>query len=141
MKRVHVNLAVDDLEASIRFYSSLFGVEPTMRKADYAKWMIDDPQLNLSISARGRTSGVDHLGLQLDSAAELDALHTRLALAGTPSRNPAEATCCYAKSTKAWVADPVGVQWELFVTHAASETYGEDTMPGTAPASSCCAPR
>ncbi|MFQ5931882.1 MAG: glyoxalase/bleomycin resistance/dioxygenase family protein, partial [Nitrospiraceae bacterium] len=60
MKRIHVNLAVKDLDSSIRFYSALFASEPTVRKSDYAKWMLEDPRLNLSVSSRGHTPGINH---------------------------------------------------------------------------------
>jgi len=81
MKRFHVHVAVSDLAQSIGFYSTLFGTAPTVRKTDYAKWMLDDPRLNFAISQRARQPGVNHLGIQVDDAAELDALHERLAKA------------------------------------------------------------
>ena len=71
MKRFHVHLGVPDLSASIRFYSGLFGQAPTVQKDDYAKWMLDDPRVNFAISQRGRDAGVNHLGLQAESADEL----------------------------------------------------------------------
>jgi catechol 2,3-dioxygenase-like lactoylglutathione lyase family enzyme len=74
MKRFHVHVAVDDLAANIRFYSTVFGTQPTVVKDDYAKWMLDDPRVNFAISSRGAKPGVDHLGLQVDSDAELAAL-------------------------------------------------------------------
>lgn len=64
MKRFHVHVNVGDLDASIRFYSTLFGSAPTVRKPDYAKWMLEDPRVNFAISQRDRAVGVDHLGLQ-----------------------------------------------------------------------------
>jgi catechol 2,3-dioxygenase-like lactoylglutathione lyase family enzyme len=63
MKRFHVHVAVDDLDHNIRFYSSLFGAEPSVKKDDYAKWMLDDPRVNFAISRRGDTPGVNHLGI------------------------------------------------------------------------------
>jgi hypothetical protein len=64
MKRMHVYVAVDDLQNSIGFYSALFAARPTIIKTDYAKWMLDDPRVNFAISARGRSTGLDHLGIQ-----------------------------------------------------------------------------
>ena len=78
MKRFHVHVHVDDLAQSIRFYSTLFAVEPTVLKDDYAKWMVDDPRINFAISQRGAKVGVNHLGFQVDSGEELDALHGQL---------------------------------------------------------------
>src|SRR5688572_26377751 len=79
MKRFHVHVAVDDLDANVRFYSSVFGAEPTVRKPDYAKWMVEDPRINFAISQRGAKAGVDHLGFQVDSDEELSALRQQVA--------------------------------------------------------------
>jgi predicted enzyme related to lactoylglutathione lyase len=67
MKRLHVHVAVDDLPASMKFYSALFAAEPSVVKPDYAKWMLDDPHVNFAISARGRAAGLDHLGIQVET--------------------------------------------------------------------------
>jgi catechol 2,3-dioxygenase-like lactoylglutathione lyase family enzyme len=78
MNRFHVHIAVDELEASIRFYSAMFGAEPCVRKDDYAKWMLDDPCINFAISKRSRRPGINHLGIQVESDADLDAMRRRL---------------------------------------------------------------
>ena len=62
MKRFHVHVSVRDLDESTRFYAALFGAEPTVRKDDYAKWMLDDPRVNFAISTRAGAAGIDHLG-------------------------------------------------------------------------------
>src|SRR6202043_3145936 len=107
MKRLHVHVAVDDLEKSIGFYLTLFAAKPAVVKPDYAKWMLDDPRVNFAISARGgRASGVDHLGIQVESDGELRELSGRLKAAGESTRDQEATTCCYAQSNKAWVNDP-----------------------------------
>jgi len=126
MKRLHVHIAVDDLSRSIGFYSTLFGAEPSVIKADYAKWMLEDPKVNLAISQRGGSAGVDHLGIQVESDNELRDLAHRLKAAGEQTRDQEAATCCYAQSNKAWVNDPSGVRWETFFTFGEATTYGED---------------
>jgi catechol 2,3-dioxygenase-like lactoylglutathione lyase family enzyme len=126
MKRLHVHIAVDDLSRSIGFYSTLFGAEPSVIKADYAKWMLEDPKVNLAISQRGGSAGVDHLGIQVESDGELRDLAGRLKSAGEQTRDQEAATCCYAQSNKAWVNDPSGVRWETFFTFGEATTYGED---------------
>ena len=83
MKRLHVHVSVDDLAGSIRFYSALFGSEPTVAKPDYAKWMLDDPHVNFAISARGGKAGVDHLGIQVETPEELKEVYGRLQQART----------------------------------------------------------
>ncbi len=82
MKRMHVHVAVDDLKRSIGFYSALFAAEPAVTKADYAKWMLDDPRVNFAISTRGRQAGLDHLGIQVENKGELDEIYARLHKAG-----------------------------------------------------------
>ncbi len=143
MKRLHVSVAVSDLDESIRFYSTLFGSDPSVLKTDYAKWMLEDPRVNFSISSRGPHKGVDHLGIQVDNDAELAAVAGRLARAGQSVHEQKATTCCYARSNKAWVHDPEGVAWETFHTFGASTVYGEDHASDEADAgesSACCTP-
>jgi catechol 2,3-dioxygenase-like lactoylglutathione lyase family enzyme len=123
MKRFHMHVAVDDLEKSINFYSALFGVQPTKLKPDYAKWMLDDPRLNFAISARGAKPGLDHVGLQVDEAGELDALRAQLSAANISTHSDGETTCCYAKSEKSWVQDPSGIAWEAYHTMAEAALF------------------
>ncbi len=125
MKRFHVHVAVKDLESSIRFYSTLFGAEPAVSKSDYAKWMIDDPRINFAISQRGEAPGVNHLGLQVDSDAELEALRGQAESADL-SASAQSGTCCYARSNKYWYTDPQGVAWETYHTLAQVEFFGSD---------------
>ncbi len=141
MKRFHVHVAVKDVDLSVLFYSTLFGTEPSVLKPDYAKWMLDDPRVNFAISARARTPGVDHLGIQVESSAELAELAGRLRNAGEKTRDQQATTCCYAKSDKSWVNDPTGLRWETFHTFDEATSYGDDEPPVEAApkASSCCA--
>src|SRR5262245_40052545 len=106
MKRFHVHVAVRDLRQSIRFYSALFGAGPSVEKDDYAKWMIDDPRVNFAISARGKNAGLDHVGIQVESAGELEEVGSRLAQADVALSPQKGASCCYAKSDKYWTVDP-----------------------------------
>lgn len=151
MKRLHLHVSVPDLAQSIQFYQTLFGAAPSVVKDDYAKWMLDDPKVNLAISTH-RAPGLDHVGIQVDSAAELGELSDRLKAAGAQTFDEASATCCYAKSDKSWVSDPAGLRWETFFTHGEATTYGEDHAqaaleastgsaccgPAPSPASACC---
>src|SRR5512146_2689566 len=116
MKRLHLHVSVPDLTQSIQFYATLFGAQPSVVKDDYAKWMLDDPKVNFAISQRDRAAGVDHVGIQVDSADELGELAARLKAAGTQTFDQTATTCCYAKSDKSWVTDPSGVRWETFYT-------------------------
>ncbi len=151
MKRLHVHIAVDDLERSIAFYSTLFAAQPSVVKADYAKWMLDDPRVNLAISARGAARGVEHLGIQAESSEELAEVYERLSKADAPVLEEGATTCCYAQSEKSWVNDPAGVPWEVFHTTGDSAVYGggpdmadgrqASTPTGMAVAGVCCAPK
>ena len=138
MKRFHVHVAVPNLDDSIRFYSTIFGAEPAVVKPDYAKWMLDDPRVNFAISERGAASGINHLGLQVDSDAELQALHSQLQAAGSGVLAEKNASCCYAKSDKYWVTDPAGVPWETFHSLGNVPFYnGSEADSGKG---ACCAP-
>jgi catechol 2,3-dioxygenase-like lactoylglutathione lyase family enzyme len=144
MKRLHLHVSVPDLAAAVRFYETLFDAPPSVVKDDYAKWMLDDPRVNFAISARGHASGVDHVGVQTDSAAELAELAGRLKAAGANTFDQTATSCCYAVSDKSWVTDPAGVRWETFFTHGEHVAYGEDApaeaVHAAAPkAAGCCA--
>ena len=149
MKRFHVHVNVADLETSIDFYSTLFGIAPSVRKPDYAKWMLDDPRVNFAISQRERATGVDHLGLQAEDGAELEEIGARLIAADKMALAEQGTTCCYAHSDKFWAEDPQGMRWETFHTFSEATTYSAPDMhaseveaccgqPSTAAASSCC---
>ncbi len=138
MKRLHVNLAVADLDASTRFYTSLFASEPSVVKSDYAKWMLDDPRVNFSITTRGDRKGIDHLGIQVESGDELGEVHARLKAAGGPVIEQGETTCCYALSEKNWISDPEGIAWETFLTKGESPVFGVEANVQDR-LSACCA--
>jgi len=133
MKRFHVNVAVADLPSSVNFYRTLFGVNPTVEKPDYAKWLLDDPRLNFSISTSQHSRGVNHVGLQAESQEELDQIRDRLDAAGSRTLDQDDAECCYARSTKTWVRDPDDVAWETFVTHEDIAYFGNDRAPAEEP--------
>ena len=130
MNRLHIHVSVDALEPSIAFYSALFGQQPSVLKDDYAKWEVEDPRVNFAISDRaGSNRGVNHLGIEAESAEELDQLQKRLEEADIASKPEDAAHCCYAKSDKHWAQDPSAVVWEMFHTMGEAQTYGEDNAP------------
>lgn len=134
MKTLHVSLKVADLGASVDFYSALFAAAPSVRKTDYAKWMLDDPRVNFSLVARGGEAGFDHLGIQAETPQELAELRRRIARAGGEVEDEGPTVCCYHSSDKTWVTDGQGVGWEAFHTSGPSETFAADASE------SCCAP-
>lgn len=138
MSRFHLHIAVEDLATNVDFYSALFGSVPTLRKDDYAKWQLEDPPINFAISTRGRRPGVDHVGLQAESEAELGAIRARLEAAGIRGKEQAGTTCCYARSDKYWTVDPQGIAWESFHTLGSAPVFGE--QPANEAAAACCTP-
>jgi catechol 2,3-dioxygenase-like lactoylglutathione lyase family enzyme len=152
MKRFHVHVSVDDIEQSIRFYSTLFGCAPAKRLDDYAKWMLEDPRVNFAISRRGEKTGLDHLGLQVESDSELAELRAQHEAAGSAILDEVDTACCYARSDKHWITDPTGIAWETFHTLADIPTFNGTPAPAKkkmhlplqavvqADAGACCAP-
>lgn len=146
MKRLHLHVGVTDLDRSIAFYSAFFGAIPTITKADYAKWMLDDPRVNFAISMRdGATKGIEHVGVQVENSDELAEVYARLQAADAPVLEEGATTCCYAKSEKSWIADPDGVVWEAFLTNGEATVYGGNAEMGqlvsdAAAANACCTP-
>jgi catechol 2,3-dioxygenase-like lactoylglutathione lyase family enzyme len=143
MKRFHVHAHVDDLQQSIGFYSAMFGAAPTRVESDYAKWMLDDPRINFAISTRGEKPGVDHLGIQTDTEEELVELKARARAADMTLLDEGQATCCYARSDKHWLADPQGIAWEHFRTLGDIPLFSENAKQAVAEpgAAACCATR
>lgn len=138
MKRFHVHAHVEDLQASIAFYSKLFAAEPARVETDYAKWMIEDPRINFAISTRGGKPGVDHLGFQTDSDEELSELKARVQAADMALLDEGETTCCYARSEKHWVTDPQGIAWEHFRTLDSISTFSRAAVEKPSEAAARC---
>ena len=145
MSRVQLALNVDDLEASIAFYSSLFGAQPAKTKPGYANFAITEPPLKLVlIENPGQGGSVNHLGVEVADTATVNAETDRLADAGLVTR-PESGTCCYAEQDKVWVQAPSGERWEVYTVLADSDTFGN--APSTddptcctdqEPAAACC---
>ena len=136
-RRVHIHIAVEDLEKSIVFYKTQLQSEPTKVKEDYAQWIIDDLSLNLAISTRGYDKGVNHLGIQYESDEALEKTQTLFDKANIEGKEDKEAACCYKASNKYWVKDPAGVIWENYHSMKDIEVFGVD---GKDRADGCCAP-
>lgn len=133
MKRFHVHVRVKNLEESISFYTALFNESPAILKPDYAKWMLEDPRINYAISTGHSETGIEHLGLQVETETELQKVYKNLEAAKATVREEGECTCCYSKSQKSWITDPQGVDWEAFFTHGTATVYGEGINAKPAP--------
>lgn len=122
MSRVQLALNVSDLEASVAFYSTLFGVEPHKRRPGYANFAIDQPPLKLVLlevteGARGHgvQGALNHLGIEVFDADEVTSAADRLTAAGLATFDERDTTCCFALQDKVWVHDPAGAPWEVYV--------------------------
>ena len=121
MKRLHISINVSNLETSIGFYATLFASDPAVIRADYAKWMLDDPRVNFVIESSTDQPGFTHAGIQTESSHELQDLFDRMKSAEAPYLEEGDTTCCYATSEKSWTMDPDGLPWEAFYTHHQTE--------------------
>jgi catechol 2,3-dioxygenase-like lactoylglutathione lyase family enzyme len=127
--RVHIHLKVRDLEASREFYQRFLGVAPAKLKPDQVKFLPNFAPVNLVLSTahRGETAGgfVNHLGIEVDSAATVEHHLARVKAAGLKTREQLNVNCCYANQSKFWVIDPDGVEWELYhVNYDLMEKHG-----------------
>jgi len=125
MKRLHIHLAVENLEKNIEFYSTMFGCQPSVQKNDYAKWMLDDPRVNFAISNRSEKLGLDHLGIQAEDETELQIIKQHLDATQAPIEEQEGAACCYVRSDKYWIMDPQGIAWESFHSLSDIPTFNE----------------
>lgn len=146
MKKFHIHVGVDKLDQAIGFYSALFGEKPIKEKSDYAKWEPVDMNLVFAISTRTNKLGVDHLGIKVEEDNDLKSISNRLKQANLEVYSEGETTCCYAKSNKAWVKDPVGLAWEAYQNMEDVEVFHEagdqtaccEPTQGTKSKGSCC---
>ena len=131
MKRLHVSLSVKDIAQSVRFYTQLFAAHPTVQRDDYAKWLLEDPRVNFSILEVADAPGLNHLGIQTESEAELRELQTRMQEQLSEIK---QTSCCYAQGKKGWAHDPQGIAWEGFFTDRDGlDSFGETkSIPETA---------
>lgn len=140
MKRLHIHLSVKDLDKNINYYTTLFGIQPSKVKEDYAKWMLEDPKVNFAISTRSDKVGLDHLGIQVESDKDLKALQANMKAANDDIKEEIGEGCCYSVSDKYWSTDPQGIAWEGYHTLDSIPTFNgkeESTTSNNA----CCAPQ
>lgn len=137
MKRLHIHISVENLDKNRQFYTTLFGTEPTKVKEDYLQWLLDDPYINFALSSGRDKTGLNHLGIQVDSDEALDIIEQRLIEGNVMVQKQEEAACCYASSKKYWVQDPQNIIWENYHTMEQIEVFGGDEFTG---GTGCCQP-
>jgi hypothetical protein len=140
--KFHLSLNVKNVEDSVRFYSILFNTQPTKLKAGYAKFDLEQPAVNLTLneSAPCCITGISHMGVRVDSTAQVLAAKQRLEVAGLGIFEETNTTCCYAVQDKIWATDPTGYRWEIYVFKSDSEDAASATHDETQSAAqgACC---
>jgi extradiol dioxygenase family protein len=133
--KFHLSLDVKNVDESIRFYSILFGTEPTKVKPGYAKFDLAEPAVNLTLNENAPCciTGLSHMGVRVSSTEEVTAAKERLQAAGLATFEENNTTCCYAVQDKVWVTDPTGYRWEVYV-------FKGDAQPEVEASSACCDP-
>lgn len=144
MSRVQLALRVSDLEASVTFYASLFGVGPAKRRPGYANFAVTEPPLKLVLieGEPDRPTVVDHLGVEVETPDEVTTATDRLSGLGLLTAVENDTTCCYALQDKVWVHGPGSEPWEVYAVKAdapdATSIHPAD-RPGSGPCE-CGAP-
>lgn len=140
LPRIHMGLAVRDLDASLAFYTKLLQVEPTKVREGYAKLEGTEPSINLTLN-QSKTAVVhhstEHFGIEVDSTEQVVAAHGRMKAAGYATLSEEGVTCCFAVQDKVWIVDPDGYRWEVYVRHADAEVHSIPQKPVTD--EECCA--
>jgi catechol 2,3-dioxygenase-like lactoylglutathione lyase family enzyme len=131
----HVSINVSNVTESVEFYRKMFGIEPAKVRTGYAKFDVQNPPLNLALNEAqvNERGALSHLGIQVASTDDVLAVKMRWTDEGLIPREELQTNCCYAIQDKAWVSDPDGNEWEVFVVL-------EDNLPEAsgAGASTCC---
>lgn len=123
MKTFHLSLDVADLDAAVAFYRELFGIAPAKEKPGYAKFELDDPPVALALQ-QAPEAGLSHLGIRVDSTAEVESASARLRKSGLAAFDERNTDCCYARQDKVWVTDPAGNPWEVYTVLEDVEELG-----------------
>ena len=125
--KLHISMQVHDFDEAVGFYSALFNQEPTLTRDNYAKWDVEDPNVNFVVEQLSGAPGLNHLGIQVDDSEQLMSISGRLQDTGNAFLGIERGTCCYADIEKSWVKGPTGEKWEAFLTHSqTAEKYGAD---------------
>lgn len=134
--KAHLAINVGSVENSIEFYKKMFGIEPSKVRTGYAKFDVQNPPLNFTLNqvAFEGKGALSHLGIQVATSDDVNAMKTRWESEGLIPREEMQSTCCYALQDKAWVHDPDGNEWEVFVV--LEDNLGEAKSNDA----SCCIP-
>jgi catechol 2,3-dioxygenase-like lactoylglutathione lyase family enzyme len=138
MSRVQLALNVSNIDDAVAFYSKLFATEPAKRKPGYANFAIAEPPLKLVLIEGQGGGSLNHLGIEVDTGAEVEAAEARLVTDGLETTGVDDTVCCYANKTETWVQDPDGARWEVYVKTGDAEQMANTVVSdGEA---QCCSP-
>lgn len=137
MSRIQLALNVSDVDEAVRFYSKLFATEPAKRKPGYANFAIAEPPLKLVLIEAESGGTLNHLGVEVESTAQVEAAEERLASVGLATTGMAETTCCYADKTETWAHDPDGAPWEFYVKIADADQLANSSRSQNANVQCC----
>ncbi len=139
MSRVQLALNVSNIDEAVDFYSKLFNTEVSKRKPGYANFAIAEPPLKLVLIEAEGGGTLNHLGVEVETAEEVEAAEGRLTSDGIQTTGTADTTCCYALKTETWVSDPDGAPWEVYVKTGDAEQM-TNTIRGDEDSTPCCPP-
>ena len=139
MSRVQLALNVSNIDDAVAFYSKLFATEPAKRKPGYANFAIADPPLKLVLIEGTGGGTLNHLGVEVETGADVEAAEARLSTDGLQTTGVDDTICCYAAKTETWVKDPDGAPWEFYVKTGDTEQM-TNTILGEGATALCCAP-
>ena len=138
MSRVQLALNVSNIDEAVAFYSKLFKTEVNKRKPGYANFAIAEPPLKLVLIEGDAGGTLNHLGVEVETAEEVEAAESRLSSDGVETTGVGDTTCCYARKTETWVSDPDGAPWEFYVKTGDAEQMANSPVDGAN--AQCCAP-
>ncbi len=145
--KIHLNLATQNLDASVAFYRTLLAAEPAKRYDDYALFLTEDPRLELALDADPNTKVVEgaHYGVVVEKPKDVDAAIARLRAADYAVDVEMDEKCCYAVQNKVWATDPDGRRWETYFVIAETEERDNEVTTCrttdaalTAASAACC---
>jgi catechol 2,3-dioxygenase-like lactoylglutathione lyase family enzyme len=139
VSRVQLALNVTDIDKAVAFYSKLFATEPAKRKPGYANFAIADPPLKLVLFEGPEGATINHLGVETENAAEVEAAEARLSNTGLETTGIDDTICCYATKVETWVTDPDGARWEWYVKTGDSDQLTNHIL-SEGETATCCAP-
>lgn len=138
--KMHVSLYVANVEKTVAFYNTFFGKAADKQKADYAKYILEEPSLIISfVQNKERVQqNFGHLGFQVETKEQLERSLAYSKKHGLEVLEEMGTNCCYANQDKYWVRDPDGVQWEVYYFH--EDVEFNDPHYSSQEATACCTP-